>query len=141
MIDPERDQITSACYYTAPDKPYRLPGSQTDDLVVLAGHTWRRGDAAFNFLWDWQRGAWSVAIGDEVWVRTQASGNAWLVYRAVSLHTPDKDGGLASDESIWGTGPLPNRLLTIGCLQPSDQTQRSNKNVVVAWDFVRVREG
>ena len=50
----------------------------------------------------------------------------------------DYPGGLAQDTSIWGTGPVPGRLLTIGCLQPLDRTQRSSQNVVVVWSFDRV---
>lgn len=50
----------------------------------------------------------------------------------------NEPAGLAQDSSIWGTGPVPGRLLTIGCLQPADRTQRSSQNVVVVWSFDRV---
>ena len=43
--------------------------------------------------------------------------------------------GLANDTSVWGTAPIPGRLLTIGCLQPTDLSQASTRNVVVAWDL------
>ncbi len=76
-----------ACYYVAPDKPYTLPGSSTADLSVLAGHTWRGGNAAFNALFDWRTQSFTLRIGDELWVKTVASGSSSLVYRATELHT------------------------------------------------------
>lgn len=135
LLDPDRSHLETACYYTAPDRPYSLPGTSAADLTVLAGHTWRKGPAAFNALYDWRTQAFAVSQGDELWVRTEASGQRWLVYRAVSFHTPTKDGGLANDTSVWGTAPIPGRLLTIGCLQPTDLSQASTRNVVVAWDL------
>ena len=137
VLDPDRTAYTVACYYTARDKPYSLPASATSDLTVLAGHTYRFGPAAFNALYDWKAQSFAVTAGDELWLRTEASGDRWLVYRAVAFHTPPKSG-LATDASVWGTGPLPNRLLTIGCLQPTDLTKASTQNVVVSWDFARV---
>lgn len=136
MLDPDHSDYTLACYYTAPDKPYTLPASSTPDLTVIAGHTRPRSPAAFNVLYDAHQQRFTVAEGDELWVRTQASGQRWLRYRAVSFHTPLKHGGLANDASIWGTGPLPNRLLTIGCLRPSDPQVESSRNIVVVWDKV-----
>lgn len=127
-----------ACYYTAPDRPYVLPASDAPDVVVLAGHTWRGGDAAFNVLYDWRSERFGVRSGDELWVRTDASGGARLVYRADAFHTPAKQGGLAQDSAVWGTEPVPGRLLTIGCIQPTNLRQSSSLNAVVAWQFVRV---
>ncbi len=140
VLDPDRSRMMVACYYVAPDRPYTLPGTATSDLSVLAGHTWRGGDAAFNALFDWKRQAFTVTLGDELWVRTEASGQSWLVYRAIALHTPRKDA-LADDPEVWGTAPLPGRLLTIGCVQPTDLSATSSSNAVVAWQFSGVRAG
>lgn len=136
-LDPNRHRMFEACFYTAADKPYSLPGTNSADIVVLAGHTYRQGDAAFNFLWQWRSQRWGVKQGDELWVRTRSSGTAWLVYRATGLHSPAR-GDLADDASIWGDGPVPGRLLTIGCLQPTDLSQHASRNVVVVWQFNRV---
>lgn len=54
------------------------------------------------------------------------------------FHTPPRDG-LATDTSVWGTGAQPNRLLTIGCLQPSNPNAPSTRNIVVTWRYVGVR--
>lgn len=137
LLDPDRTAYGVACFYTAADKPYTLPASGTKDVTVLAGHTYRFGQAAFNVLYDWKAQTFAAAAGDELWLRTEASGDQWLVYRAIAFHTPPKSG-LATDASVWGTGPLPNRLLTIGCLQPTDLKKAATQNVVVAWDFARV---
>lgn len=135
MLDPDRDRLDEACYYVAPDKPYSLPGTDAPDIAVFAGHTSRKVDAAFNWLYDWTGQKFSVELGDELWVRTEASGSTWLVYTAESLHTPNKLGGLAEDTTIWGTEPVPGRLLTIGCLQPLDRNLPSSENVVVVWTY------
>lgn len=137
LLDPDRTAYGVACFYTAGDKPYTLPASATKDVTVLAGHTYRFGQAAFNVLYDWKAQTFAASAGDELWLRTEASGDQWLVYRAVAFHTPPKSG-LATDASVWGTGPLPSRLLTIGCLQPTDLKKAATQNVVVAWDFARV---
>ncbi len=126
------------CYYTADDRPYTLPASSTADLTVIAGHTSRRFAAAFNALYDWRQQRFAVRRGDRLLLRTKSSGADWLVYRAVSFHTPPRDG-LATDTSVWGTGAQPNRLLTIGCLQPSNPNAPSTRNIVVTWRYVGVR--
>ena len=140
MLDPDRRDYMVACYYVAPDKPYSEPGSEAPDIAVLAGHTWRDGPAAFNVLYDWASQAFTVAEGDEIWVRTEASGTHWLVYRAVSFHTPAKYGGLAADTNIWGEGPVPGRLLTIGCQQQVQEGVHSTNNIVVVWTYDRVAD-
>ena len=133
-----------ACYYTAPDKPYQLPGSSTSDLSVLAGHTWRTGEAVFNPLYDWRAQAFRVRVSDELWLKTDTSGDRLLVYRALQTNTPAKGDGpdsLMNSSEIWGADgqTKPGLLLTIACLQPDDMALRSSRNVVIAWQYVGTR--
>ena len=134
--------LGEACYYTTPDKPYELPGTTTHDVSVLAGHTCRWcGDAVFNPLYDWQNQQFRVKIGDELWLKTEKSGEQWLVYRAIATYTPKKGSGTGSlreSTEIWGAAPKPNRLLTIGCLQPNDGAPASSENIVIEWEFADV---
>ncbi len=141
MIDPDRKRPGFACYYVARDRPYTLPGSDSPDVSVLAGHTMRQGAAAFNPFFNVRTQRFTVVEGDELRLRTVTSGTRWLVYRAVSFHSPEKAGGLAADASVWGTGPLPGRLLTIGCLQPADLSLTSTRNIVIAWQYVGTATG
>ncbi|SDL93606.1 hypothetical protein SAMN04488535_1308 [Corynebacterium mycetoides] len=124
-----------ACAYTAPGRPYQLPGSHAGDLVVIAGHTGAGLPGVFDSLFDAQAGAHTVQLGDALYLRTETSGDAWLKYVATDLHEPTKDA-LAQDPAVWGTGPMPGRLLTISCIQPllSD----SVRNAVVGWQFEAV---
>ncbi len=136
--------LAEACYYTAADKPYQLPGSSTSDLSVLAGHTWRTGEAVFNALYDWRTQTFRVQVGDELWLRTDASGDQLLVYRAVQTYTPAKGDGpdsLMRSTQVWGADgeTLPGRLLTIACLQPEDLAVKSSRNIVIAWQYAGTR--
>lgn len=147
MVHPPIDEAGKPCYYTAADKPYQLPGSSTTDLVAIFGHTGHcdADCAAFNRLYDWQGQQWLVESGDELYLRTNASGGSWLVYRASDFYTPDKygdsTGSLANSSEVWGTQPQPNRLLTIGCLQSADGVSKSQQNIVISWTFDRVEKG
>ena len=127
-----------ACAYTAPDRPYELPGPDAGDVVVIAGHTGAGLPGVFDQLYDARAGAHTVAEGDALYVRTETSGENWLKYVATDLHDPTKDA-LAQDPAVWGTGPTPGRLLTISCIQPllSD----SVRNAVVGWQFAEVVAG
>lgn len=139
MIDPDRSKLMEACYLVGSKYVYELPGSEARDVVVLAGHTSRKRDTAFNPLYDWRNGRFTIALGQEMWVRTVASGDQWLVYRAVSTYTPGKYGGLMNDKEIWGSAPTPGVALTIGCAQPSDLSAHSSENIVIKWQFSGVR--
>lgn len=147
MVHPPIDEAEKPCYYTAADKPYQLPGSDTADLTAIFGHTGHcdADCAAFNRLYDWQQQQWLVQPGDELYLRTEASGDSWLVYRAADFYTPDKygdgAGSLANSSEIWGSQPRPNYLLTIGCLQDADGSSRSSQNIVIGWTFDRIEKG
>ena len=128
------DSMREACTYTAEGKPYALPGTDSPDIVVIAGHTGAGVPAVFNNLYDGRANEHKVSIGDKLYLRTENSGDEWLVYTATDLHDPSKDG-LEQDSSIWGEGPMPGRLLTISCIQPANLLAAAVRNAVVGWQF------
>lgn len=129
--------MTKACAYTSPDKPYELPGPDAGDLTVVAGHTGAGVPGVFDALYDSGADASRVSVGDTLYLRTEDSADAWLKYEATDVHAPQK-AGLADDASIWGTGPMPGRLLTISCIQPPNLLADAMRNAVVGWQFVAV---
>lgn len=137
-IDPK--SMDKACALTGQDYPYELPGTNAGDIVVVAGHTGAGVDAVFNKLYDGKAERHTVATGDTLFVRTETSGEDWLKYTATDLHDPDK-GALASNTEIWGTGPMPGRLLTISCIQPANLLADSVRNAVVGWQLAGTATG
>lgn len=131
-IDPR--SMDKACALTGEGYPYALPGTDAKDLVVIAGHTGAGVSGVFDKLYDGTAERHTVAEGDYLYVRTETSGEDWLVYRATDLHDPDKKA-LASDPAIWGNGPMPGRLLTISCIQPANLLADSVRNAVVGWQL------
>lgn len=131
-IDPST--LSEACVYTAEDRPYSLPGTNAPDIVVVAGHAAAGVPAIFDKLYDPGNERHSVTIGDALYVRTEASGDRWLKYQATDLHEPEKTA-LSQSQDIWGTAPIPGRLLTITCIQPANPFAPSVKNAVVGWQF------
>ncbi|OFP35418.1 hypothetical protein [Corynebacterium sp. HMSC071B10] len=129
--------MTKACAYTSPDKPYELPGPGAGDLTVIAGHTGAGVPGVFDALYDSGADVSRVSVGDTLYLRTEDSADAWLKYEATDVHAPQK-AGLAGDASIWGTGPMPGRLLTISCIQPPNLLADAVRNAVVGWQFVAV---
>lgn len=142
LFDPDRTKMMAACYVHDNDHVYVLPGTQTVDVSVMYGHTWRQGQAAFNVLFDWKKQQFTLKKGDKVWVRTRASGKRWLVYEATDFFKPNKYGekSLRTDTKIWGAAPMPNTLITAGCLQPQDLDLHSSRNIVIRWKFVGVKK-
>ena len=145
MLDPDRTDFMVACGFVRKDYPYVYPGSVTEDLAVIAGHTWQGGDAAFNLLYDWKKGKFLISDGEEMWVQTEESGDDWLVYKAQQFFTPMKYAGskgksLAESTDIWGTKAQPNVMITIGCLQQKVPGKRSVQNIAIKWQFDRVEE-
>lgn len=133
LIDPAT--LNLACTYTAPDRPYRLPGSNAEDIVVVAGHAGAGTDAVFDPLYSPDADHHNVQVGDVMYIRTETSGEYWLKYTVSDLHSPEKES-LSQDVSIWGEGATPGRLLTISCIQPAFAP--SVRNAVVGWQFAGV---
>ena len=131
-IDPE--SLGDACVFTAENKPYELPGTDSGDIVVIAGHAAAGVPAVFDKLYDAAGEKHTIAPGDTLYVRTEASGENWLKYQATDLHEPEKEG-LSQSAEIWGDGPMPGRLLTITCVQPANPFQDSVRNAVIGWQL------
>mgnify|MGYP002713401997 FL=1 len=134
-IDPKT--MDKACALTGEGYPYALPGTDAGDIVVVAGHTGAGVNAVFNKLYDGKAEHHNVAPGDTLFLRTESSGEDWLKYTATDLHEPDK-GALAGNAEIWGSGPMPGRLLTISCIQPANPLADSVRNAVVGWRLAGV---
>ena len=120
-VDP--DGLNKACAYTAPDKPYQLPGTDAGDIVVIAGHAAAGVPAVFDKLYN-PENAHTLKIGDTMYLRTANSGEWWLKYEVTDLHDPMKDA-LANAPEIWGNDPTPGRLVTISCVQPTNPFEDS----------------
>ena len=132
VIDPVT--LDLACVYTSDDRPYQLPGTDAEDIVVIAGHTGGGVSAVFDDLYDGRTDEHRVNVGDVMYIRTVDSGDQWLSYTASDLHDPPKTG-LATSDDIWGTEPTPGRLLTISCVQPANPFAPSVRNAVVGWQY------
>ena len=132
VIDPA--SLSDACIFTADNKPYSLPGSESEDIVVIAGHAAAGVPAVFDKLYDASSQTHTISPGDPLYLRTEASGDTWLKYQATDLHEPEKEG-LSQSADIWGTGPMPGRLLTITCIQPANPFQDSVRNAVIGWQY------
>lgn len=134
-IDPTTLHL--ACAYTADDRPYSLPGSTAKDIAVVAGHAAAGVPAVFDKLYDPDHERHTITVGDALYIKTEASGEKWLKYEATDLHEPEKTA-LADDPAIWGTGPIPGRLLTITCIRPANPFAPSVRNAVIGWQFTSV---
>lgn len=147
LPDESRDPMTPPTYMEAywnpqpikpldPDLSY-APGSDTPDLSVIAAHTsFGSVDEGFNRFYDWREAQFMIELGDEVWVKTEASGDGWLVYKLVNQVFVPK-GELADSSEVWGKAAKPNHLLLIGCRQiaPGEPSQ---DNFVLDFVFDRV---
>lgn len=131
-IDP--DTLGEACAFTAKDKPYVLPGTTSEDIVVIAGHAAAGVPAVFDKLYDVKNQRHTVKTGDTMYLKTQESGDRWLKYQATDLHEPEKEG-LSQSAEIWGNVPMPGRLLTISCIQPANPFEDAVRNAVIGWQL------
>lgn len=131
--------LMDICFYTADDKPYVLPSTDQEDVAVLAGHANTRISGVFDDVYDSRKQEFNVKLGDELRVRTEASGSKWLVYKATDFHSPTKED-LAVDDDVWGTDPTPGRLLLLTCLRASEPGQPALHNAVVGYQFDRVED-
>lgn len=136
-IDPPG--MMDVCFYTAPDRPFVLPSTDQEDVAVMAGHAGSYTPGIFDDVYDAANDTFAVKEGDELRVRTEASGGKWLVYRATDFHTPSKTD-LAADDGVWGSEPTPGRLLLLTCLQPADFSLPALDNAVVGYQFSHVAD-
>lgn len=116
------------------DKPYSQPGTNVPAIAVIAGHTGAGVPAVFNNHYDGTNDRHTAALGAKMYLRTESSGYNWLRYTATDLRDPQKSG-LFEDQSVWGDGPIPGRLLTISCIQPANPLAAAVRNSVVGWQL------
>jgi len=107
-------------------EPYGTPGTGADNTVYLAGHSFDRGEAAFNPLFDRATQQSRVAPGDEV-VLTTDQGR--LTYEVDSAQRYPKDE-LADVAEVWRI--VPDRLVLITCFQRNDGGASKDNLVVYA---------
>lgn len=114
---------------------YEYPSTSSTSLSVLAGHSSCLVDTVFNRL---NRQLESL-IGREIWVKTQTSGDKWLVYQIETTYEPPKDE-LSSMEVIWGSPRVSTagKLALITCLL-GDCEGGSTNNLVVMARFTDIR--
>lgn len=105
---------------------YGAPGSDADNTVYLAGHSYDSGDAAFNPLFDRAEQIALVAAGDEIVVTTEAGR---LTYAVDSTERYPKDE-LAGVDEVWRI--VPDRLVLITCFQRNDGGASQDNLVVYA---------
>lgn len=114
---------------------YENPSSASTSVSVLTGHSSCKVDTVLNKLNDHK----STLVGQEVLIKTETSGNSWLVYRIETVEEPRKQD-LGNSERIWGSTEIStaNQLNLITCLL-GDCADRSTNNLVAIARFVEVR--
>lgn len=129
VIEPPLDGPDIAKVFQCMD--FAMPGTDTADNVVVAGHSSHYVTTTFNKLY--QQGA--SLTGRYVYVRTAASGSQWLRYVVQNVYEPLKTD-LPYQEQIWK--PTPGRLILVTCLQ-EDGLEKSVKNFIVVAQFDSVQ--
>ncbi|WP_245532924.1 sortase [Corynebacterium ulceribovis] len=128
--------LKTVCYFTAPDRPYTLPSTDSKDVTVVAGHAGAGIPSVLDGLYD---NGYTMDLGDELLIRTADSGDSWLVYKVTDRHSPDKPE-LGDDKEIWGEDATPGRLLLISCIMPGNPFAQSTQNVVLGFEFSGVKQ-
>ena len=100
QIDPPLDGKGIGSVYECMD--FARPGTSSQGLSILAGHSSCRVDTVFNRLNE----QGDTLIGREVLLKTETSGNKWLVYQINAAYKPDKNE-LPYMEEIWGNSETP----------------------------------
>lgn len=106
-------------------QPYGEPGTEPDNTVYIAGHSWTKGAAAFNALMPGDHGA-GVSAGDVVTVQTAGGSVDYTVSRTERY---DKDA-LPGATDVWTV--MPGRLVLITCFVEDDGRTTDDNFVVLA---------
>ncbi|MGY1839222.1 class F sortase [Modestobacter sp. SYSU DS0985] len=106
-------------------EPYGEPGTQPDNTVYIAGHSWTKGAAAFNALMPGDHGA-GISTGDVVTVRTPGGS---VDYTVSHTERYDKDA-LPGATDVWTV--MPGRLVLITCFVDDDGRTTDDNFVVFA---------
>ncbi|MDE9364406.1 sortase [Luteipulveratus sp. YIM 133132] len=93
---------------------FAQPGTTSPSLTVVAGHSSKDLETAFNRLYVQN----DRLVGQLVYLRTEASGDRWLVYRITAVHVPSKKD-LPYLPQVWGEpgASTAGRLLLVTCRQ------------------------
>ncbi len=105
--------------------PYGKPGSK-DNTVYITGHSWDRGKAVFNPLFDRKAQTTEVRKGDEIVVTTPEADFTYVVQK--TKRYPRRT--LSGADEVWRK--VPDRLLLITCFQPNDGGEAQDNLVVYA---------
>ena len=132
-IEPPLDGSRIGAIYECMD--FALPSSSSPSLSILAGHSSCRVDTVFNRLNQQKQSL----INREVSIKTEASGDKWLVYRIEATYEPTK-AELPYVDKIWGSAEVPTagRLVLVTCLLNAD-CSRSTHNFIAVAQFVGTR--
>lgn len=129
VIDPPRDVESFDKVYQCMD--FAMPGTDTKTNVVIAGHSSNYVDTVFNKLYT----QGNSLLHHDVFIRTKASGKAWLRYSIRAVYEPEKSQ-LPYMSEVWQ--PTPGRLILVTCLQEPNQPY-SVKNFIVVAQLVGVQ--
>lgn len=102
------------------------PGTETDNTVYIAGHSWDSGPAAFNSLFDTGAQDAKVHPGDEI-VLTTGQGRLTYVVSGSARYPKDS---LAEVDEVWRI--VPDRLVLITCFQRNDGGASQDNLVIYA---------
>lgn len=114
---------------------YGLPGTDTPHYGIITGHSTLKAGTVMNHLMVQGKGL----VGKRIYVRTQASGDRWLIYEFRTVHWVDKpDLGQATE--LWGdkNTSTAGRLVFLTCQQIAPGVQ-SAQNFGAVAQFVGVR--
>lgn len=133
VIDPPRDGENFGGVFGC--KEFAQPGTDSPGVTVLAGHSSKDDDTAFNRLY--QQG--DDIVGKRVFIRTEASGKRWLEYRIDKLFVPQKSE-LPYMTEVWGEpgASTAGRIIVVTCRQQPEHTP-AVQNYVAVGTFVGVR--
>lgn len=114
---------------------FAQPGTNSPDLTVIAGHSSKVVNTAFNRLYLQGK----RFVGQEVWLKTAKTGSHWLVYRINAVYEPSK-ADLPYMSKVWGVPGVPNggRIVVVTCRQQPEVTP-AVRNYVAIGQFVGVR--
>jgi len=110
---------------------YGAPDPDADNTVYLVGHSWSKGDAVFNPLFDRYAQTSEVAPGDEIIVTTPDGDVTYEIERTArypKASLGDSDSDAYGD--VWKV--VPGRLILITCFQRDDGGASQDNFVVYA---------
>lgn len=121
-------------------EPFGLPGTNTQKRVVMMGHSSWHIPFTLNFLSQLPENGKEL-VGEDIYVKTAASGEFWLVYQITSHYVVGKQDA-TDNYAIWGEeNNTAGRLILVTCyLNPDDpKNTNSTKNIFLVAQFREVK--